>query len=267
MSSRPDTLTEAACVVLGEPSPAAKVDWSRRFAAAWADGRLTVIGQAQPPDRPSRPPSPQLRPPRDMPKRKPGGAEGRIAFIHAIAHIELNAIDLAWDIVARFTDENMPRAFFDDWVRVARDEAEHFDLLNRRLQDLDAAYGDHPAHDGLWEAAETTADDLLARLALVPMVLEARGLDTTPVAVRRFRAGGDDATATILERIGNEEIPHVAAGVRWFRFLCERRNIDPVATFHALTRRNFNGRLKPPFNDVARTRAGFGEEFYRPLSA
>ncbi len=109
--------------------------------------------------------------------------------------------------------------------------------------------------------------DLLARLALVPMVLEARGLDTTPEAVRRFRAGGDDATADILERIGMEEIPHVAAGVRWFRFLCVRQNVDPTATFHTLTRRNFNGRLKPPFNTDARMRVGFGEEFYRPLSA
>jgi uncharacterized ferritin-like protein (DUF455 family) len=260
-------LAEAACVVLREPVPASKVALSRRFAAAWADGRLATIGRALPPDRPRRPSSPELRPPRDMPKRKPGGAAGRITFIHAIAHIELNAIDLAWDIVARFPDADMPRAFFDDWVRVASDEAEHFDLLNRRLGDLNAAYGDYPAHDGLWEAAVTTADDLLARFALVPMVLEARGLDTTPEAVRRFRAGGDDITADLLERIGNEEVPHVAAGVRWFRFLCHRRGIDPEATFHALTQRNFRGRLKPPFNTEARTRAGFGEEFYRPLSA
>jgi len=183
-----------------------------------------------------------------MPKRKPGGAAGRIAVIHAIAHIELNAIDLAWDIVARFTGEDMPRGFYGDWVQVAVDEADHFDLLDQRLTDLGAAYGDLPAYDGLWEAAETTADDLLARLALVPMVLEARGLDTTPQAVRRFRAGGDDDTADILARIAEEEIPHVAAGVRWFRFLCARRGIDAVATFHALTRQNFNGHLKPPFN-------------------
>lgn len=266
LGSLPETLADAACEVLREPTPADKVSLTRRYAEAWADGSLSNVGEARPPDRPNRPPHPELRPPRDMPKRNPGGSTGRLAFVHAIAHIELNAINLAWDIVARFTHEHMPRPFFDDWVKVALDEAEHFDLLNRRLEDLGAAYGDYPAHDGLWEAAETTADDLLARLALVPMVLEARGLDTTPVAVQRLRAGGDETTADILELIGNEEIPHVEAGVRWFRFLCERRGIDPVETFHALTSRNFKGRLKPPFNAEARTQAGFGAEYYQPLS-
>lgn len=239
---------------------------TRRFAAAWGSGDISTIGAATLPDRPARPPNPELRPPREMPKRNPGGEAGRIAFVHAIAHIELNAIDLAWDIIARFTEEDLPRAFYDDWLGVAKDEAEHFDLLSRRLGELGSAYGDHPAHDGLWQAAENTADDLLARLALVPMVLEARGLDTTPKAVRRLRGAGDKDSAEILETIGMEEIPHVAAGVRWFEFICAKRGIDPVPAFHRLVTERFKGNLKPPFNEAARAEAGFSPSYYQPLA-
>lgn len=264
MESIPEHLSQAARTVLNEPDPAAKVALTRRFAAAWQCGDITSVGDAAMPDRPARPKSPELRPPRDMPKRNPGGEAGRTAFLHAIAHIELNAIDLAWDIVGRFTEEDLPRAFFDDWVIVAKDEAEHFALLSCRLGELGATYGDHPAHDGLWEAATNTSDDLLARLALVPMVLEARGLDTTPTAVRRLRGAGDTASAAILETIGNEEIPHVAAGVRWFEFLCARRQLDPVPTFRRLANERFRGSLKPPFNDSARAEAGFSPNYYQP---
>ncbi len=197
-----------------------------------------------------------------MPRRRKGGLAGRQAFVHAIAHIELNAIDLAWDIVARFTDENLPRAFYDDWTGVALDEADHFDMLCRRLGELGCAYGDLPAHDGLWEAAETTADDLLARLAIVPMILEARGLDTTPHAVADLERHDDHETAAILAKIGEEEVPHVAAGVRWFEYLCERRDIEPVAHFHALRQARFKGALKPPFNREMRTKAGMNPEYF-----
>ncbi len=191
-----------------------------------------------------------------------GGIAGRIAFVHAIAHIELNAIDLAWDIVARFTRLDLPRGFYDDWVAVAADEARHFTLLCDRLVDLGVAYGDLPAHDGLWEAAAATADDLLPRLAIVPMVLEARGLDTTPQAITRLRAKGDNATADILEIIEREEVAHVAAGVRWFEFLCDRRELEPIPTFQNFVRDRFSGTPKAPFAVEARANAGFRHEYY-----
>jgi uncharacterized ferritin-like protein (DUF455 family) len=185
-----------------------------------------------------------------------------MAFVHAIAHIELNAIDLAWDIIARFSGEELPKAFYDDWVQVAVDEAEHFDLLVRRMTDFSGTYGDLPAHDGLWQAALTTRDDLLARLAIIPMTLEARGLDTTPGAVKKLRQAGDEKTANILEQIAIEEIPHVRAGVFWFETLCHNNNIDPHDTFHGYIETRFQGRLKPPFNIEARTQAGMDPKYY-----
>ena len=267
MSGAPETLCRAALAVLAAPDPAAKVALTRAHAADWRAGAIAEVGTGRPPDRPARPPKPALRLPRDMPRRRKGGVAGRAAFVHAIAHIELNAIDLAWDIVARFTGEAMPRAFHDDWVGVALDEAEHFDLLSRRLAELGSAYGELPAHDGLWEAAANTADDLMARLALVPMVLEARGLDTTPAAVRRLEANGDAETAAILARIGAEEVPHVAAGVRWFEHLARARGLDPVAHFHDLLRARFAGVLKPPFNSDARAAAGMDPAYWAPFDA
>ncbi len=264
----PTTLAEAARRVMASADPAEKVALTRAYTDAWASGGIAEVGSTALPDRPARPARPELLAPRDMPKRKLGGDAGRAAFVHAIAHIELNAIDLAWDITTRFAaTEDVPRAFYDDWAEVARDEAEHFDLLARRLHDLGYAYGDLPAHDGLWQAAADTMDDLLARLALVPMVLEARGLDTAPEAVTRLKGAGDDATAAILAKIGVEEIPHVAAGVRWFDFLCDRRGLDPAATFQDLIRARFKGRLKGPFNRAARAEAGFPETYYLPLAA
>ena len=258
----PATLTEAACHVLATPAPEDKVSLTYAYVHAWANGEITAIGDSAPPDRPSRPDRPHLVGPGEMPKRSTGGGKRRINLIHAIAHIELNAIDLAWDAVARFADQDLPTAFFDDWVRVAEDEARHFELLEKRLNDLDVAYGDLPAHDGLWEAAENTADDILARMALAPMLLEARGLDTTPPTVQKLRANGDDATADIMELIGREEIDHVAAGVRWFEHVCTVRNLDPIDTFKALVATRFKGRIKPPFNTQARTQAGMNTAYY-----
>ena len=178
------SLCQAAVAVLRTAEPAEKVKLSHAAAAGWRSGAIDDVGSAAPPARPARPPRPELRPPRDMPKRRAGGT-GRVALLHALAHIELNAIDLAWDIVARFTGEALPRAFYDDWVKVADEEAKHFGLLAGRLMALGAAYGDLPAHDGLWQAAEATAHDLLARLAVVPLVLEARGLDVAPAMIAR----------------------------------------------------------------------------------
>jgi uncharacterized ferritin-like protein (DUF455 family) len=202
-----------------------------------------------------------------MPKRRAGGSQsGRVALLHALAHIELNAIDLAWDIVARFTGEDLPPGFYDDWVRVAAEEAEHHALLAARLGDFGAAYGDLPAHDGLWEAAAETAHVHLARLAVVPLVLEARGLDVTPDMIARLDRLGDGESVAILRRVYDDEIGHVATGRRWFDFVCGRRGQDPVASFHALVRRHFRGVLKRPFNSTARGAAGFSAALYEPLA-
>lgn len=203
-----------------------------------------------------------------MPKRRAGGSPaGRVALLHALAHIELNAIDLAWDLLARFADAELPREFFADWVAVAADEAEHYVLIATRLGEFGSFYGALPAHRGLWDAAAATAHDALARLAVVPLVLEARGLDVIPAMADRLERLGDPASAALLRRVCADEICHVAAGRRWFEFLCARRGLAPVATWQELVRRHFRGFLKPPFNDTARQAAGFGAAFYGPLAA
>ena len=257
------TLAEAACEVLNTPAPAEKVALSHRFAAAWRDGGIREIGNAAPPDRPARPEKPELKDPRDMPRRRGAGSlANRIALLHAVAHIELNAIDLAWDLIARFAAPDLPREFFDDWVAVAEQEATHHALVSARLEALGSAYGELPAHDGLWQAAQATAHDLLARLAIVPLVLEARGLDVTPEMIEKLKRQDDAASVAALETIYREEVEHVAAGERWFRFECARRGLDPVTTYRELVRRYHRGGLKPPFNRAARDRAGFAAAFY-----
>jgi uncharacterized ferritin-like protein (DUF455 family) len=202
-----------------------------------------------------------------MPKRRAGNSPaGRVALLHALAHIELNAIDLAWDLVARFGEASLPRAFFDDWVGVAAEEATHHALLAARLAELGAAYGDLPAHDGLWTAAQATAHDLLARLAVVPLVLEARGLDVTPDMIGRLERFGDESSAAVLRIIYADEVGHVATGSRWFHWLCARRGLPPEETYRGLVRRHFKGALKPPFNRAARDAAGFAAGLYEPLA-
>jgi uncharacterized ferritin-like protein (DUF455 family) len=229
---------------------------------------MLAVGRAAPSLHPARPERPILRPPREMPKRRAFGSQaGRIALLHALAHIELNAIDLGWDIIARFAAADLPRAFFDDWVGVAAEEAAHFALLANRLGDFGARYGDLPAHDGLWEAATATADDPLARLAVVPLVLEARGLDVTPEMIARLERVGDMPSAAILRRIYRDEIGHVAIGLHWFDGLCHMRGLVPEEVFHDRVRRSFKGDLKPPFNHEARSAAGFPPHYYEPLAA
>jgi uncharacterized ferritin-like protein (DUF455 family) len=255
-----------AAAILAAADPFAKAARSLALAAAWHAGEMEV-GGASPPERPARPGRPMLRPPKEMPKRRAFGSRaGRIALLHALAHIELNAIDLAWDLLARFGEEDLPRAFFDDWVGVAEEEAQHFLLLTRRLGDFGASYGDLPAHDGLWEAAAATSADLLARLAVVPLVLEARGLDVTPEMASRLQRAGDKESAAILDRIYRDEIGHVAVGIRWFDQLCRERGLLPEAVFHDRVRRHFAGALKPPFNREARDAAGFPADYYLPLA-
>jgi len=256
------TLSQAACQVLSASDPCEKVRLTYAFADAWQGGEMTDIGDSVPPDRPARPAKPELCSPTLMPKRSSGHGKRRTALIHALAHIELNAIDLAWDIMARFVDEEWPRAFFDDWLQVAVDEAKHFEMLDTRLHELNAAYGDMSAHDGLWEAAQKTRFDSLERLSLVPMVLEARGLDTTPATVERLTRNGDEATAAILATIAEDEIGHVAAGVRWFEYVCQKRQLEETSTFKEVLGKNFKGHLKPPFNYAARDLAKMNRDYY-----
>lgn len=219
------------------------------------------------PDRPGRPAKPELVPPKAVEKRSLHTLPGRIALLHALAHIELNAVDLALDIVARFATEPVPHSFFDGWMKVAYEEAKHFRLVRDRLRVLGADYGDMPAHDGLWQAAHSTKNDLTARLAVVPLILEARGLDVTPSLQEKMRETGDIESADVLKVIYEDEKGHVAVGAKWFRFLCAREKRDPARSFQELVRANFRGQLKAPFNDVARAEAGLTPSFYRSLSS
>lgn len=263
-------LAEQAVAVLMTADGRAKTALSRALAADWfaarAAGTAPPIGRAQPPQRPARPARPDLLAPRDVPRRKPGSALGRIALLHAVAHIELNAVDLHWDIIARFTHVPMPMGFYDDWVRAADEESKHFNLMCDCLEAMGSHYGALPAHAGMWRAAEDTADDLPGRLAVVPMVLEARGLDVTPGMIAIFRKAGEAASVAALETIYSEEVSHVAYGSKWFNFLCGRDDADPKERFHRLVRQYFHGSLKPPFNEEKRAEAGLPPDFYWPLS-
>lgn len=246
-----------------------KTSLAQEVAGRWHGRRLSLRSPLDTlaPLRPGRPAKPELVPPTQVARRSLNSRRGRIALLHAIAHIELNAIDLALDIVARFASAPMPQSFFDGWMQVAFEEAKHFNLVRQRLHALDADYGDMPAHDGLWQAAHDTRNDLTARLAVVPLILEARGLDVTPSLLAKMRAIGDHESAAVLEVIYEDEKKHVAIGAKWFRFICARECKDPVETFRLLVRANFRGGLKPPFNDLARAAAGLTPTFYRALSS
>src|SRR4051812_32397376 len=262
-----ESVAQACRKVLLAAEPAAKVRAAREAARAWRRGRLAHDFDVAMPDRPVRPEAPLLLPPSQMPKRGKGGSDrGRIAMLHALAHIEFAAIDLAFDLAGRF-GAAFPEAFTSDWLAVGADEAMHFALLDRRLRALGSFYGAMSAHDGLWEAAEATAADPLARLAVVPMVLEARGLDVTPATIARFEAAGDRRSAAILTRILADEIRHVRAGVFWFEQACESRRIGPVSEWQRLVRLHFRGAVKPPFNDSARGEAGLSRDYYAALAA
>jgi uncharacterized ferritin-like protein (DUF455 family) len=264
------TLREMAVQVLTTADGRAKTALSHAHARAWfaarKAGHSLAIGRAQPPLRPSRPDRPELLAPRDVPRRKPGTPQGRIALLHAIAHIELNAVDLHWDMVARFPDNDMPLGFFDDWVKAADEESKHFNLVCDCLERLGSHYGALPAHAGMWRAAEDTVDDILGRLAVVPMVLEARGLDVTPGMIEVFERAAEVEAVAALKTIYAEEVGHVAYGSKWFNFLCGRQGLDPQPVFLDLVRRYFHGPLKPPFNEEKRAQAGLPPDFYWPLT-
>jgi uncharacterized ferritin-like protein (DUF455 family) len=259
-------ISTASIAVLNTADAVEKAATARSVASMWQSGDLPLNFSATPNLRPERPARPELLEPNKMPRRrKAGNAENRKALLHAVAHIELNAIDLAFDIVARF-GEQMPREFTDDWIQVGDDEARHFTMLGERLASLDCAYGDLPAHDGLWQSAEETKDDIAARLAIVPMVLEARGLDVTPAMIDRFHRFGDSESANVLKTIYEEEVSHVAAGTRWFRHLADKSDRDIETWFQSLVKQYFRGQLKRPFNHPARSEAGMFPSFYEPLA-
>ena len=219
-----------------------KTSVAQETASRWFRRAISLRSPLDPalPDRPGRPEKPRLVPPREMEKRSVHTLHGRIAMLHALAHIELNAVDLALDIVARFASEPVPHSFFDGWMQVAFEEAKHFGMVRKRLRELGADYGDLPAHDGLWQAAHSTRNSLSARLAVVPLILEARGLDVTPSLQEKMVETGDLDSAAVLQVIYNDEKGHVAIGAKWFRFLCARERKDPAATFRELVRTNLD---------------------------
>jgi len=267
VADAPD-LFAAAHHCLSACDPDAKVALTHAYTRRFRDGALPLDPGAPPPDpicMPGRPARPQLVHPRELPRRGFGSTEGRAAFVHAIAHIELNAIDLGWDAVYRF--RGLPAAYYADWVSVADDEARHFVLLRDRLRALGFDYGDFDAHNGLWEMCEKTADDGMARMALVPRVLEARGLDVTPGMIVKLQGLGDTATVEVLEVILREEVAHVAAGSRWFRWFCERHGVQPESTFRDLLSEYARAVLHGPFNIDARAAAGFSAEELAALQA
>ena len=250
-------LRQRALDILVLQDPASKAAAAR--AAATADLDLDAARVLdQPDDLPGRPATPRLMSALQVPKRSPFTVEGRAALIHAIAHIEFNAINLALDAIWRFSD--MPRAYYLDWLKVAAEEALHFNLLHEHLQSLGYRYGDFDAHDGLWTMAEKTAGDVLARMALVPRTLEARGLDATPPLQAKLARAGDHRAVEILAVILKDEIGHVEIGNRWYRHLCHERGLDPVAIYPGLVKKFEAPRLRPPFNWEARGEAGFSPE-------
>lgn len=253
-------LFQRSLAAIQTANPNEKANAATQLFADWQTGKLTFdqstpvlpITTAQYPGRPAKP---ELVAPRQVPRRGLTTPLGKAAFIHAIAHIEFNAINLALDATYRF--RHLPTDYYADWLSVAADEARHFKMLRGRLQQLGYEYGDFPAHNGLWEMAEKTAHDPLLRMALVPRVLEARGLDVTPGMIARLTALGDAETVNILKIILEEEVPHVAIGSRWFNYLCDQRGLCAQDEFLTLLQRYMPGQVKPPFNEPARLAAGF----------
>lgn len=224
-----------------------------------AEGEPLPTGFARFPERPPR------VDPRDLPRRGINTLEGRVALLHAVAHIEFSAIQLAWDHLYRF--RGLPEGYYRDWLRVAAEEAEHFALVRQRLRELGADYGELPAHGGLWSIAEETAYDVAARMALVPRFMEARGLDVTPGMIERLRQAGDARSVEALERILHDEVGHVALGSRWFQWVCDQRGIDPEGEYFALVERHLRGQARGPFNLELRRRAGFSDRELERLAA
>lgn len=262
-------MISVACAIRGvllTADPRAKCFATRDVARRWRQGRLAFVFDEAMPDFPARPDEPELLAPNKMPKRGKGGSErARIALWHSLAHIEFVAIDLALDMAGRF-GEDMGEEFVSDFLSVAADEAMHYALLARKLEQLGSRYGALPAHGGLWQAAHETRHDVAARLAVVPMVLEARGLDVTPATLERVQAAGDAGGAKILARILDDEIRHVAFGTKHFGTVAKNRGEPPESLWQHLVRTHFRGAVKPPFNDSARLAAGLSRDFYAEIA-
>ena len=263
MKARPDPTHDPgddarACAlqILRLAEPAAKAAQTRALFARLDPACIDVHAlHPEPPALPGRPALPRLVPPKDVPSRSPFTLEGRAALLHAITHIEFNAINLALDAVWRFA--GLPLAYYVDWLRVASEEALHFMLMREHLQSLGFDYGDFDSHDGLWLMVQRTSRDVTARMALVPRTLEARGLDASPPIQAKLHKAGDLRAVEILDVILRDEVGHVAVGNRWYRWLCARDHVEPVARYAVLARQYEAPRLRPPFNLEARRAAGF----------
>lgn len=245
------------CLLLTDPLK--KVEHSQALYKRWLDGELTVSeAEIVVPEEPGRPDKPELVAPRDLPRRRKTSESGNASLLHAITHIEFNAINLGLDAVARFA--GLPRQYYDDWIRVAYEESQHFMLLRDHILTMGYDYGDFPAHSGMWDMAKKTHHDPLIRMALVPRVLEARGLDVTPKMMNKLRGHGELRAVEILEIILKEEIGHVKVGTDWFNYLCKQRELDPLVVFKDLLDNYFDGELRGPFFTQARKEAGFTDE-------
>jgi uncharacterized ferritin-like protein (DUF455 family) len=260
-------LFESACYCLLADKVDEKLQRVKELQSDWQTGALSQDSNIQLPDivEAGHPEKPELVSPREVPKRRLGSPEGQAAMIHAIGHIEFNAINLACDAVFRYRD--LPPEFYGDWIRVAAEEVYHFSLIRERLRQLGYDYGDFPAHTGLWDLARQTTADLLQRMALVPRMMEARGLDVTPGIIKRFRQIEDQDTVEILEIILHDEIGHVQAGSRWFNYVCQQRGVEPEATYFKLLTDYTGGKMRCPLHIQARLEAGFSESELHRLEA
>jgi len=245
------------CFLLADPDEKLAVtldlvgDWNAKR-LEWEEGEEPVLL-----NQPGRLNKPEIISPRDLPRRRLGSVEGKGAMIHALAHIELTAVNLAWDSVYRY--RGMPRDYYDDWVIAAGEEARHFFALREQLRELGFDYGDFPAHEELWQMAVSTADDLMHRMGVVHRVFEARALDVVPRTMKKFDNVGDKAMVDVLTMIANDEVGHVSAATRWFRYRCEQEGLEPDSTFFKLVKQYIHSPLKGPFNLEIRSRAGFSE--------
>jgi uncharacterized ferritin-like protein (DUF455 family) len=262
-----NSVHERALECLKEPDLEAKSLCVEQLRQTWQEGELSRVPPTEifPIEQPGRPDKPLLVLPREVPRRRLGSKEGQAAMLHAIAHIEFNAINLALDAVYRFLE--MPDDFYTDWIQVAVEEVYHFGLVRQRLRDLGYDYGDFSAHNGLWELAQKTSHDLLVRMAMVPRVMEARGLDVTPAIMQKFRSIGDKESVAVLEIILRDEVGHVEAGSRWFHHLCEQRNLDPEKTYFQLIDEYLQGHVSCPLHKEARLAAGFSQNELNHLEA
>jgi uncharacterized ferritin-like protein (DUF455 family)/nitrite reductase/ring-hydroxylating ferredoxin subunit len=272
------SLVDWAVYILNTPDPTLKVSRTHEAAQSWFDGNITVIGTTTAvPDRPARHDALEFVDPTKLKKRGKGGSvQSRIAILHSLANVEQWAIDLAWDIIARYSStiytqcgvsHTIPKEFYNDFVRVAAEEATHFTYLVERIGDLGGFYGSLPVHDGLWDSAVMTSSSLESRLAIVHMVHEARGLDVNPMTISKFQRAGDMKSVEYLTKIHKDEITHVAAGQRWFSWVCDVTQREKYSEFHSIVKKLFFGLLKPPFNEKDRLEAGVDEQYYIPLAS